>query len=227
MCRLRRPLGGQTALFDDMTTRFTRVLPAFAALELVALGVTVLASLRSVGPTVAIVGASVLTTAAALGAITFVFCDGHLAGALGALGGPIEPFVLVLSFGLSIGMHLTLLRRLWDPGAEPAGGGDPAAAIRSGHADVGHADVGHADVGHADVGHADVGHVVIAISLIMIALFAGLACQQVRTMKLLGLGPAVGVALDALVLRTVLLPALVHLTRDAAGRRLAAVHAAG
>ncbi len=200
---VRVHIGGQTALFDDMATRFTRVLPAFAALELVVLGVCVLANVRCVGPTVAIVAASALTTAAALGAITFVFCDGHLAGLLGVRAGPIEPFVLglilILSFALAIGMHLTLLRRLWDPQGRPPDGEDPATAIRS--------------------GHADVGPVVVAASLIVIAVFAGLACQQVRTMKLLGLGLAVGVALDALVLRVLLLPALVHLTRDAAGRR--------
>ncbi|KQC37679.1 MMPL family transporter [Frankia sp. ACN1ag] len=208
---VRVHIGGQTALFDDMATRFTRVLPAFAALELVVLGVTVLASVRRVGPTAAIVGASALTTAASLGAITFVFCDGRLAGLLGVRGGPIEPFVLglilILSFGLAIGMHLTLLRRLRDPQEQPPDGGDPATAIRS--------------------GHADVGHVVVATSLILIAVFAGLACQQVRTMKLLGLGLAVGVALDALVLRVLLLPALVHLTRDTTGRRPVAGPAAG
>ncbi|WP_261556182.1 MMPL family transporter [Frankia tisae] len=200
---VRVHIGGQTALFDDMAARFTRVLPAFAALELVVLGVSVLASVRRVGPTLAIVSASALTTAAALGAITFVFCDGHLAGLLGVRAGPIEPFVLglilIVSFGLAIGMHLTLLRRLRDPQERPPDGEDPATAIRS--------------------GHADVGHVVVATSLIVIAVFAGLACQQVRTMKLLGLGLAVGVALDALVLRVLLLPALVHLTRDAADRR--------
>ncbi|MCM3926237.1 MMPL family transporter, partial [Frankia sp. AiPs1] len=200
---VRVHIGGQTALFDDMAARFTRVLPAFAALELVVLGVSVLASVRRLGPTLAIVTASALTTAAALGAITFVFCDGHLAGLLGVRGGPIEPFVLglilIVSFGLAIGMHLTLLRRLRDPQEQPPDGGDPATVIRS--------------------GHAEVGHVVVATSLIVIAVFAGLACQQVRTMKLLGLGLAVGVALDALVLRVLLLPALVHLTRDAAERR--------
>ncbi len=184
-------IGGQTAIFEDMSDRFARVLPAFLILELGVLGVAVLLGLRSVRHSLAITAASMLALAATLGVITSVFCNGWLASGLGVRTGPIEPFILglilIIVFGLSIGMHLTLLSRLRGSADAP----DPQAAISS--------------------RHADVGGVVITISMIMVAVFVALTTQQVRMMKLLGIGLSVGVILDALVLRLVLLPALIHL----------------
>ncbi|EIV92344.1 efflux RND transporter permease subunit [Frankia sp. QA3] len=184
-------VGGQTAIFEDMSDRFARVLPAFLLLELGVLGLAVLLGLRSVRHSLAITAASMLALAATLGVITSVFCNGWLASGLGVRTGPIEPFILglilIIVFGLSIGMHLTLLSRLRGSADAP----DPQAAISS--------------------RHADVGGVVITISMIMVAVFVALTTQQVRMMKLLGVGLSVGVILDALVLRVVLLPALIHL----------------
>ncbi len=184
-------VGGQTAIFEDMSDRFARVLPAFLILELGVLGVAVLLGLRSVRHSLAITAASMLALAATLGVITSIFCNGWLASGLGVRTGPIEPFILglilIIVYGLSIGMHLTLLSRLRGFADAP----DPQAAISS--------------------RHADIGGVILTISMIMIAVFMALTAQQVRMMKLLGIGLSVGVILDALLLRVVLLPALIHL----------------
>ncbi|MCK9898220.1 MMPL family transporter [Frankia sp. AgB32] len=184
-------IGGQTAIFDDASARFTQILPVFIGLELAMLGLTVLIALRSVRHSIAVMAASLLALAATLGVITTIFVDGRFTAAMGVRSGPIEPFVLglvmIIVFGLAIGMHLTMLSRLW--GA--AGERNQTQAISS--------------------RHADVGHVVVATNMIMVAVFLSLAAQHVRIMKLLGVGLSVGVILDALVVRVILLPALVHL----------------
>ncbi len=184
-------VGGQAAIFDDASAQFTRILPVFIGLELLMVGLTVGVALRSLRHSVAVMGASLLALAATLGVITTIFVKGTFTGAMGVRSGPIEPFVLglimIIVFGLAIGMHLTMLSRLW--GA--AGERNQTQAISS--------------------RHADVGHVVVATNMIMVAVFLSLAAQPVRIMKLLGVGLSVGVLLDALVVRVILLPALVHL----------------
>ncbi|MCL9797001.1 MMPL family transporter, partial [Frankia sp. AgKG'84/4] len=184
-------IGGQSAIFDDASARFIRILPVFVGLELLMVGLTVGIALRSLRHSVAVMGASLLALAATLGVITTIFVKGTFTGAMGVRSGPIEPFVLglimIIVFGLAVGMHLTMLSRLW--GA--AGERDQTQAISS--------------------RHADVGHVVVATNMIMVAVFLSLADQPVRIMKLLGVGLSVGVILDALVVRVILLPALVHL----------------
>ncbi|SNQ49344.1 putative RND superfamily drug exporter [Frankia canadensis] len=190
---LKVDIGGQTPLFDDMSSRFARVLPAFLALELGVLGLAVLIALRSPRHSIAVMASSLLALAATLGVLTKVFGDGRGLGHLGIEPGPIEPFILglimIIVFGLAIGMHLTLLSRLRGLDDAP----DPLRAISS--------------------RHAEVSHIVFSVSMMMVAVFVALTTQQVRIMKLLGVGLSVGVVLDAVVVRVVLLPALVHLVR--------------
>ncbi|MCK9923477.1 MMPL family transporter [Frankia sp. AgPm24] len=190
-------ISGQAALFADMSSRFAAVLPGFLALEFGMLGLTTLFALRSVRHSLAVMTASLLALAATLGAITWVFTEGHLAARLGVRPGPVEPFLLgiimIVVFGLAIGMHLTMLSSLHAAADDP----DQRRAISS--------------------RHADVGHIVVTTSLIMVIVFAALAAQPVRVMKLLGVGLSVGVVLDALVVRILLLPALLHLLRPGRG----------
>ncbi|MCM3883703.1 MMPL family transporter [Frankia sp. R82] len=190
-------ISGQAALYDDMSSRFAHVLPGFLALEFGMLGLTTLLALRSVRHSLAVMMASLLALAATLGVITWVFTEGHVADRLGVRPGPVEPFLLgiimIVVFGLAIGMHLTMLSSLH----AGTGAGDQRRAISS--------------------RHADVGHIVVTTSLIMVIVFAALAAQQVRVLKLLGIGLSVGVVLDALVVRILLLPALLHLLRPGRG----------
>jgi RND superfamily putative drug exporter len=55
---------------------------------------------------------------------------------------------------------------------------------------------------------------VTAAALIMIAVFGGFVLGDQRAIKLFGIGLASAVFLDAFVLRTVLVPALMHLLGD-------------
>ncbi|MGF7234158.1 MAG: MMPL family transporter, partial [Frankia sp.] len=169
-------ISGQNALFGDMAHRFDQELPAFLVLELLVIGLTVLIRLRSLLLALAVTATSLLVTAATLGVLTVDFEKVRLAKMLGVQVGPIEPFllvfVLVAVFGLSLGMHLCLLSRMREP---DTGDQDDREAIRT--------------------GHAEAGHVVLTISLIMLVIFVSVAAQEPRTMKVLGFGLAIGVAL--------------------------------
>jgi RND superfamily putative drug exporter len=61
------------------------------------------------------------------------------------------------------------------------------------------------------VGQGETGGIITAAAIIMIAVFLGFLVSPGRTIKIFGTGLAVAVFLDAFVLRTMLVPALMHL----------------
>lgn len=61
------------------------------------------------------------------------------------------------------------------------------------------------------LGQAETGRVITAASSIMILVFASFVFGGERVIKLFGLGLAFAVLVDAFVVRTVLVPALMHL----------------
>jgi RND superfamily putative drug exporter len=61
------------------------------------------------------------------------------------------------------------------------------------------------------VGQAETGGIITAAALIMMAVFGGFVLGDLRAIKLFGIGLASAVFLDAFLLRTVLVPSLMHL----------------
>jgi RND superfamily putative drug exporter len=60
------------------------------------------------------------------------------------------------------------------------------------------------------VGQTETGGIITAAALIMIAVFSSFLLGNARAIKLVGIGLGGAVLLDAFVLRTVLVPALMH-----------------
>ncbi len=60
------------------------------------------------------------------------------------------------------------------------------------------------------VGQSDTGGIITAAGLIMITVFAGFILDADRGLKLLGVGLASAVFLDAFTVRTMLVPAIMH-----------------
>src|SRR5690349_2457684 len=60
------------------------------------------------------------------------------------------------------------------------------------------------------VGQAETGSIITAAALIMIAVFGGFVLGDMRAIKIFGIGLASAVFLDAFLLRTVLVPSLMH-----------------
>jgi RND superfamily putative drug exporter len=121
-----------------------------------------------------------------------VFQHGVLGGPLGIEPGPIEAFVPVMifaiAFGLSMDYEVFLISRMHE---NWQGTQDAPAAIRD--------------------GMVTTGRIVTAAAAIMIVVFASFLLDPSRMLKQFGLGLAVAVFLDALVIRCLIVPAVMQL----------------
>jgi RND superfamily putative drug exporter len=189
---VRVHVGGITAIFDDFAGVLTGKLPLFIGV-IVALGcLLLLVAFRSLlVPLVAAV-MNLLAAGAAFGVVTAVFQWGWGAGALDVgRAGPVEAFLpvmmLAILFGLSMDYQVFLVSRMHE---EWSRSHDNERAVR--------------------VGQADTGRVITAAATIMVLVFGSFVLGGQRIIAEFGIGLASAVLLDALVLRTVLVPAIMH-----------------
>jgi putative drug exporter of the RND superfamily len=186
-------VGGATAITADLSSTLASKLPLFIAV-VVGLSLLLLAVVfRSLVIPAKAAVMNVLSIGAALGVITFVFQDGHLASLLGVqTTGPIESFLPVfmfaIVFGLSMDYEVFLVTRMHEEWERTR---DATAAVRN--------------------GLGLTGKVVMAAAIIMISVFASFMLGDDRTIKLFGLGLASAVLFDAFVIRLVLVPSLMYL----------------
>jgi RND superfamily putative drug exporter len=135
---------------------------------------------------------NLLSVGASLGVITLVFQHGVLGGPLGIEPGPIEAFVPVMifaiAFGLSMDYEVFLMSRMHEKWQDNH---DAPAAIRE--------------------GMVTTGRIVTAAAAIMVVVFASFLLDPNRMLKQFGLGLAVAVFLDALVIRCLIVPAAMQL----------------
>jgi len=61
-----------------------------------------------------------------------------------------------------------------------------------------------------NLGQAITGRTITALATIMVVVFAAFTLSTDRTIKMIGLGMATAILVDALVVRTVLVPAIMH-----------------
>ncbi|WP_460529686.1 MMPL family transporter [Flindersiella endophytica] len=185
-------VGGSTAAVVDFAGAVADRLPLFI-LVVVGLSALLLAVVfRSLLIPLKAAILNLLSVGAAMGVITLVFQEGVLSGPLGAEPGPVEAYVPVLifaiAFGLSMDYEVFLLARMHEVWERD---GDAPGAIRE--------------------GLATTGRVVTAAAAIMVVVFSSFLLSPDRMLKQFGLGLAVAVLLDALVIRCLILPAVMHL----------------
>ncbi|MEU1474010.1 MMPL family transporter [Streptomyces sp. NPDC005760] len=186
-------VGGTTASNDDFASVLMSKLPVFV-LVIAALGFLLLTvAFRSL--LIPAVGAvlNILSIGVAFGAIVVVFQYGFGASLLGlGAAGPIESFVPILvvgiMFGLSMDYQVFLVSRMREEWAHT---GDSHRAVR--------------------VGQAETGQVIAVAAAIMFCVFGSFVFGGMRVISEFGLSLAVAVALDALLIRMVVVPALMHL----------------
>jgi putative drug exporter of the RND superfamily len=184
---------GTTALNIDVSDRLTGALPLFI---IVVVGLALLlltAVFRSILVPLKAAGGFLLSIAASLGVVTFVFQKGNLADLLGvAVPGPIISFLPVLLigvlFGLAMDYEVFLVSRMRERYVHS---GDAREAIVT--------------------GFAQSARVVTAAGIIMIAVFAGFVVSPDPVTKSIGFSLAVGVLVDAFVVRMTLVPAVMAL----------------
>jgi RND superfamily putative drug exporter len=191
--RVRLAVTGTTAeLTDQLHSLGARLPVMFAVMALVTLTLLFLAFGSVLLPVKAIL-VDCLSVAASLGAIVWGFQHGHLQHLLGFTAtGDLEPTTLVLVvavlFGLATDYEVFLLSRVreeWDRRPQ-----NTAAVTR---------------------GLQRTGGLITAAALLLGIVTAGFATGDIVISKLVGVGMVVGLAVDALLVRTILVPATMRL----------------
>ncbi len=190
---LKVRVGGMTAAYDDFADVILGKLPVFVG-TVVGLGcLLLLLAFRSIGIPLKAAAMNIAAVAASFGLIVAVFQWGWGSEALGLGGaGPIEPFLPVVMvsvlFGLSMDYQVFLVSRMYE---EWLATRDNCRAVR--------------------VGLAETSRVINSAAVIMISVFLAFVLSGDRVIAMFGIGLAAAVALDAFVLRTLLVPALMHM----------------
>jgi len=186
-------VGGVTATNDDFATVIAPKLLIFVGVILVLGFLLLLVAFRSLLiPAVAAV--MNLLAAACFGVLVAVFQYGWGLRLLNlGQAGPVESFLPVLMlavlFGLSMDYEVFLVSRIRE---EWAATGDNHQAVRT--------------------GQATTSRVIIAAATIMIFVFSAFILSGQQVIGEIGIGLAAAVLLDAFLLRTLLVPALAHLS---------------
>jgi RND superfamily putative drug exporter len=184
---------GETAGNHDFTSRLSGRTPLVFAFVLGLAFLLLMVSFRSVTIPLMSIALNLLSVGAAYGVVTLIFQDGHLHQQLGfSPYGGITPwlplFMFVILFGLSMDYHVFILSRI----RELRSRGMPTKeAITTG-------------IG-ASAG------VVTSAAVIMVSVFSIFATLSVIEFKMIGIGLATAILLDATVVRGVLMPAAMSL----------------
>jgi len=186
-------VGGTTALFADFSSLLASKLPLFIGAVVLISALLLLVVFRSVFVALKAIAMNLLTVAAAFGVLVAVFQWGWLGSLIGiSTTAPIAAFlpvmVFAVVFGLSMDYEVFLMSRMHEEWERT---GDAAYAMRH--------------------GLASTGRVITAAAAIMVCVFASFILGDSLTIKLFGLGLASAVFLDAFLIRTVLVPALMAL----------------
>ncbi|MBO3743487.1 MMPL family transporter [Actinoplanes flavus] len=181
-------VGGPTAAVIDFSDAVAARLPLFVAVVVGLSALLLLVVFRSLLIPLKAAVLNLLSVGAALGVVILVFQE----GAFGIPPGPIEAYVPVMIFaiifGLSMDYEVFLLARMHEEWERTR---DAAGAVRE--------------------GLATTGRVVTAAAAIMIVVFGAFLMSPDRMLQQFGLGLAVAVLVDAVIIRCLLLPALMHL----------------
>jgi putative drug exporter of the RND superfamily len=189
--------GNTAANYDLRSTLDSRTPLVFFTVALLAF-VLLMAAFRSVTIPLVSIALNLLSVGGAYGLVTLIFQDGHLQSLLGFTSfGALVPwvplFTFVMLFGLSMDYHVFILsriRELW------SGGASASDSIVDG------------------VGKS--AGVVTSAAVIMVAVFSIFATLSMIDVKMLGVGLAAAVLIDATIVRGVVLPAALALLGDRA-----------
>ena len=191
---------GFTAVGIDVSQLLLEALVPFGVL-VVGLSLILLAMVfRSIWVPIKATLGYLLSVGVAFGAVVAVFQWGWLADLLHVNhAGPVLSFMPIILmgvlFGLAMDYEVFLVSRIRE---EVVHGSESRAAIRRGF-----------------IGS---GRVVTAAAIIMIAVFAAFVPEGDPSIKVIALGLAVGVFVDAFIVRMTLVPAVLHLLGDRAWR---------
>ena len=187
-------IGGVAADYTDSQDGISRTLPwAFGWIAISVLLLVFIFTGSIILPIKAVL-LNVLSLAATMGVLTWVFINGHLQWLVGSftvtgsLDTSIVILIAVVVFGLSMDYELFLLSR-----------------IREEHLE------GKSNVESVAKGLQRSARIITAAALLLAVVFAAFMTSGVTSIKMLGFGVAFAVLLDATLVRALLVPALMRL----------------
>ncbi|WP_405468189.1 MMPL family transporter [Streptomyces canus] len=181
-------VGGATAASQDFADTVSQRLPLFVSVVVGLSSLLLMLVFRSILIPIKAALLNLLSITAALGAMVLVFQH----GLFGVQPGPVEAFLPVLIFaivfGLSMDYEVFLVSRMHEEWERTK---DHSLAVRE--------------------GLASTGKVITAAGAIMIVVFGAFMLSADRMLQQFGLGLAVAILMDALVIRCLIVPALMQL----------------
>ncbi len=186
-------VGGINAIFEDFGNAITEKLPLFIGVVVLLSALLLMAVFRSVLVPLKAVVMNLLSIGAAFGLIVAVFQWGWGASLIGVDNtGPIISFfpifLFAIVFGLSMDYEVFLMSRIHEEWEHRK---DATLAVTR--------------------GLALTGRVITAAAAIMVTVFASFMLGDERIIKLFGLGLAAAVFIDAVIIRSVLVPAIMQI----------------
>jgi len=186
-------VGGSAASGHDFLVSQAQRAPYAVGLTLLASGFILFLLFGSVVLPLKAVIMTLLSITASFGAMVWIFQEGNLSGLLNfeplgytIAGNPIIMFSVI--FGLSMDYEVLLLSRIQESYRRT---GDNTASVAE--------------------GLAKTAGVITGAALIMVSVFAAFALAEVITIKSIGVGMAIAVAVDATIVRVLLVPATMRL----------------
>ena len=186
-------VGGSAATGHDFLVSQGERAPYAVGITLLASGFILFLLFGSVVIPVKAIIMTLLSITASFGALVWIFQEGNLAGPLAftplgytIAGNPIIMFSVI--FGLSMDYEVLLLSRIQEAYRRTA---DNTASVAE--------------------GLAKTAGVITGAALIMVTVFAAFALAEVITIKSIGVGMAIAVAVDATIIRVLLVPATMRL----------------
>jgi RND superfamily putative drug exporter len=186
-------VGGQSAGETAFADRLHSTTPLVIGFVVLLAFVLMMAAFRSLAIPLTAIAVNLLSVGASYGVVKWIFQDGHLEKQLGfhsygAVISWLPLFMFVILFGLSMDYHVFVLSRIRE--------------LRLRGVPTKQAVVG---------GVSSSSGVVSSAALIMVAVFSLFAFMPFAPMKMVGIGMAVAVAIDATLVRGLLVPAVMSL----------------
>ena len=185
-------VGGQTGFIIDQIAGLKSDTVGAVIFIVIATYIVLFLLLGSVLLPLKAVAMNLLSISASYGALVWIFQEGNLSGFLNFTPSTIDPTIPVLMFcllfGLSMDYEVLLLSRMKE---EHDRLGENRAAVAE--------------------GLEQTGRLITGAAAIMIAVFASFALAEIVIIKAIGLGMALAVAVDALVVRALVVPATMRL----------------
>ncbi len=188
-------VGGQTAIDLDVIHFITDRTPVAVAFVVIVTYLVLFLLTGSVVLPLKAVLLNFLSIGASFGALVWVFQEGHLSGLLGFTPQSIDPSIPVILFsivfGLSMDYEVLLVSRIHE---EYVRTGDNTAAVAA--------------------GLERSGRLITGAAAIMVTVFLAFGLADVVIIKAIGIGLAIAVAIDATLVRALVVPAVMRLLGD-------------